>query len=621
MAAALRLTSRLRRHARPLVRLAALCGLLAAGLLPTPVSSGPARRQDGAYAAQGSQDEAIYPQTGFRIGDERFATYFRARGGILTFGYPTSRPFLLLGTRVQFWQRHVMQVRPDGAVGLLNLLDEGLLPYTEFGDASLPAPDPGLAAAAPAPGTAGYGQAVAAFVAAHVPNEWQGRPVGFLDAFLLPGQLAGEADPVMQALVGLEIFGFPTSSPAADPNNARFVYQRFQRGVLHFDASLGFAQPLLLADYLKALITGRNLPPALEVQAAGSRFYRQYNPALPLWLARPALLPGSDLTAAFEREDQALVAGPPASPSASPSPTLPAFAPPAALEPSPTPPFNSPSPTALVLTPTPPVLVPSPTPALGATATFDAGATAITPTPNAAPPHIDGTEPGSAAVGQDIILRGTNFGASPGHVFFTGKLTTAQVWADSNIVVTVPPGATDGTIRVRRADGVFSNAVGFAPAGSPSPTVTETPTVTPTPTLTPTTTLTPTLTPTPTPPPPVIAGLEPQQGIPGSAFLITGSGFGTGSGQVLMGSRLAPVEGNGWSDTSIAARVPSDAGPETVRVIVRRAPDGQLSGHRCYRVLEPTPTATPVAATPTPPTMTPTPTPAPSATPTVSTSC
>jgi len=329
---------------------------------------------------------------------------------------------------------------------------------------------------------------------------------------------------------------------------------------------------------------GRGVPAALAAQAAaaGSPFIGQYNPARPFWLLRPEQLPGSDLTAAFETEDRAaalpLVGFPPplwlppqipAAPSgfggfgaasgtgqvAAPLPTL------------------SPFPT---LTPLPPAtsvsVQPSPTPS---------------PTPNPVPPVIDRTEPGAVPVGRDITLRGRGFGAEPGHVLFTGKLTTAQIWSDTHIIVTVPDGAVDGTIRIRRPDGVFSNEVGFAPLPTPT-TASNEPTQIPTPTI------------TPTPGPPVVAELVPFHNVNGNTFLVRGSAFGNVAGQVLMGGSQALIDSNGWSETSIVAQVPSDMGAGTVRVSVRRGTDGQLSNFRCYQVFAPTPTAGTGTATPTP---------------------
>src|ERR1043166_6976133 len=75
---------------------------------------------------------------------------------------------------------------------------------------------------------------------------------------------------------------------------------------MHFDKGCGCTQGLLLADYLKSLLTGQNLPPDLaqQAQADHSRFLNQYAPGQPLSIARPAQLPGSDLTNAFVPSNQ-----------------------------------------------------------------------------------------------------------------------------------------------------------------------------------------------------------------------------------------------------------------------------------------------------------------------------
>jgi hypothetical protein len=70
---------------------------------------------------------------------------------------------------------------------------------------------------------------------------------------------------------------------------------------MHFDASTGATRGILLADYLKSILTGQNLPGDLRQQSQGSRLYGQYAPGAPLWLARPFDLPGTDLTFAFEQ--------------------------------------------------------------------------------------------------------------------------------------------------------------------------------------------------------------------------------------------------------------------------------------------------------------------------------
>ena len=252
-------------------------------------------------------DGRYYAQTGFRIRNPAFLNFFDRRGGIRTFGYPISREFSLYGFRVQFFQRGVMQLRPDGSVTTMNILDGGLMPYTQINQAVFPAADPSLIGRAPAPGTPGYGSAILAFTRTNAPDSWQSLPVGFYRTFVNTVRATdafpnGQGNLALLPGFNLELWGVPTSPPAFDPRNRNFVYQRFQRGIMHYDRTTGTTQGLLLADYLKSIITGQNLPPDLEAQARSSPLYRQYDPAQPGWISRPAALPASDLTMAFERE-------------------------------------------------------------------------------------------------------------------------------------------------------------------------------------------------------------------------------------------------------------------------------------------------------------------------------
>src|SRR5205814_1495909 len=108
--------------------------------------------------------------------------YFQRRGGEHTFGQPVSNLFRLRGVQVQIFRRHILQVKPDGSVSPVNLLDE-LLPYSHFNGSTTPLPDPSLAVAAPVPSSPDYGPAVVHFVQATGPDDWQGLPVGFGHAF------------------------------------------------------------------------------------------------------------------------------------------------------------------------------------------------------------------------------------------------------------------------------------------------------------------------------------------------------------------------------------------------------------------------------------------------------
>ncbi|MFI5269249.1 MAG: hypothetical protein ACHQ7M_17885, partial [Chloroflexota bacterium] len=87
-----------------------------------------------------------------------------------------------------------------------------------------------------------------------------------------------------------------------DPANSNFIYLRFQRGIMMFDGSTNLTQGVLLADYFKAVITGNNIPPDLDLQARGSSFYKQYNDAQPNGVNNAALVPGTNMQFAFDQE-------------------------------------------------------------------------------------------------------------------------------------------------------------------------------------------------------------------------------------------------------------------------------------------------------------------------------
>ena len=91
-----------------------------------------------------------------------------------------------------------------------------------------------------------------------------------------PGQVP---DPNLVTLLNLEIWGLPTSNPAADPGNGGFIYQRCQRGIMHFRAEVPVTEGILVGEYFKAVITGRSLPPDLAADMQGSRYNDQYSPA------------------------------------------------------------------------------------------------------------------------------------------------------------------------------------------------------------------------------------------------------------------------------------------------------------------------------------------------------
>jgi hypothetical protein len=154
----------------------------------------------------------------------------------------------------------------------------------------------GLKAETPAVGSAAYGSEIMEFVRDNAPDSFEGQTVGFGKTFF--GMFIAAGD---NPLINLEVWGAPISRPRRDPGNDHFVYQRFQRGIMHFDANTGRTHGLLLADYLKAILRGRDLPADLGQAAKGSKYFGQYCPDTSRWVCRPGDLAATDLTFAFEQ--------------------------------------------------------------------------------------------------------------------------------------------------------------------------------------------------------------------------------------------------------------------------------------------------------------------------------
>ena len=203
-----------------------------------------------------------FPETGHSVKRDAFWDYFKKRGGVRTFGYPASPELTHDGFPVQVFQRAVMQLRPDRQVGLINLIDGDSVVELAALNPALPAVDPALVAGAPATADPDYARAAGEFVRTNVPNVWEGQPVGFLDAYQNTVRFgdvypSGRGDAGLLPGFNLEIWGLPTSRPARDPHNHDFVFQRFQRGILHYDAANGTTQGILLGDEWKRAVLPR----------------------------------------------------------------------------------------------------------------------------------------------------------------------------------------------------------------------------------------------------------------------------------------------------------------------------------------------------------------------------
>jgi hypothetical protein len=231
-------------------------------------------------------DNRYFSQTGYRIDSDDIYNFFQSYGMVQTFGYPTSRTFTFLGCPVQFFQRQVIQDCAGQGAALINILDPEIFPYTKVNGSTFPAPDPAMKASTPPVSDPNYSTAIVTFVNQNVPDSFNGQPVNFLNYFNNQG--------------GLTIWGAPISMPAPDPNNNSFIYQRFQRGIMHYIQGTG-TESILIADYLKALILDQNVPTDLraEATAQNSPYLASYCPGQPLWMCKPNQVPGTDYTFAF----------------------------------------------------------------------------------------------------------------------------------------------------------------------------------------------------------------------------------------------------------------------------------------------------------------------------------
>lgn len=251
-------------------------------------------------------DSRFFSQTGFRIDNDTFWNYFLARGGIPTFGYPSSRTFTFLGFTTQFFQRRIMQLDQNGNPRLLNLFDQGLFPFTNINGSTFPGPDPAIQGAVPPLSDPNYSTDVLNFIKTNAPNSFAGRPTDYYGVFSnqVPVQAAFPNGGDTSLLPGfdLEMWGAVTSKPAVDPANNNFIYLRFQRGIMMFDGSPGMniTQGVLLADYFKAVITGNNIPPDLNLQAQSSPFYKEYNNSQTNGVNNSNNMPGTNMQFAFD---------------------------------------------------------------------------------------------------------------------------------------------------------------------------------------------------------------------------------------------------------------------------------------------------------------------------------
>jgi hypothetical protein len=169
------------------------------------------------------------------------------------------------------------------------------------------------------------------------------------------------------------------------------------------------------------------------------------------------------------------------------------------------------------------------------TATFDNVSITVTAVQS---PIISDINPFSGVVGSTLAIYGANFGTQGSNtVTLNGTACTPSVWTPTLIVVTVPAGATSGSVVVHTG-GLTSNSVSFAVVSAP-----------------------------------VITSLSTTSGPVGTSVTITGSNFGASQGSSTVkfnGTTAAPA--TSWGPTSIQVSVPSGATTGNVVVNVSGIP-------------------------------------------------
>jgi RHS repeat-associated protein len=150
-------------------------------------------------------------------------------------------------------------------------------------------------------------------------------------------------------------------------------------------------------------------------------------------------------------------------------------------------------------------------------------------------PAISSVSPAWGPISGTVTVNGTGFGPNEGNgeVYFNGTMANGVVsWNNNNIVVVVPYNATTGPVTVTTS-GLTSNNVSFTVEGTLA-----------------------------------VTGISPTAGPIGSPLTITGTGFGTSQASSTVTLNGVPLTVSSWSDTSIAAVIPSGSmtGAVTVNV-------------------------------------------------------
>lgn len=242
-------------------------------------------------------DSRYFGDTGFRVDNDQFWDIFQSLGQRRGLGDPISRTFRLLGRPTQVFQRGMLQIAPEGNAYIVSMLqDELLFPYESINGSVFPKYDITLVEQAPAAGSEDYDLNMIAFLRQWVPDESRGQPVKFLDTYQ---NAVRDASGDIRLLANLPVWGIATSHPQPDPNNPRVIYQRFERGLMVYEASCSCTRILPVGDLFKSVLTGESMPADFESQRPNSPFLRQYDTDTQVGPVRKDQLPDTDLTYAF----------------------------------------------------------------------------------------------------------------------------------------------------------------------------------------------------------------------------------------------------------------------------------------------------------------------------------
>jgi hypothetical protein len=152
----------------------------------------------------------------------------------------------------------------------------------------------------------------------------------------------------------------------------------------------------------------------------------------------------------------------------------------------------------------------------------------------AEPPAIASVVQSSGFVGNSVIVNGTYFGTSQGSttVTFNGVAATPTTWADTQISVPVPSGATSGSVVVT-VNGVASNGFAFNVDATPT-----------------------------------VSSISPGSGAAGTDLTITGTNLGDSADNIQVSFNSVFVTATSQNENFVTVTVPANAATGSIPVSV-----------------------------------------------------